>query len=68
MYTLQVEKMSGGHCVKAVTSAVQTIDPQATVQVDLAQETVKVESAVPVDRIAAAIVDAGYPVPAAEAG
>ena len=62
MYTLQVEQMSCGHCVNAVTKAVQSVDAQATVQVDLAQKTVQVQSATPLDRIAAAIVGAGYPV------
>lgn len=62
MYTLQVEKMSCGHCVNAVTKAVQAVDGQAKVQVDLAQKTVQVDSSSPVDRITAAIVVAGYPV------
>jgi len=62
VYTLQVEQMSCGHCVNAVTKAVQSVDAQATVRVDLAQKTVQVQSATPLDRIAAAIVDAGYPV------
>ena len=33
-----------GHCVKAVTAAVQAVDPQAQVQCDLAAHTVSVQS------------------------
>ena len=62
MYTLQVENMSCGHCVNAVTKAVQTVDAQATVRVDLAQKKVDVRTAMPIDRVVAAIADAGYPV------
>ena len=35
MYQLQVENMSCGHCVNAVTKAVQSVDPQAQVQIEL---------------------------------
>lgn len=64
MYELQVEKMSCGHCVNAVTKAVQAIDAQAGVEVDLAQRTVRVQSAAELAKIVAAIADAGYPVTA----
>ena len=62
MYELQVEEMSCGHCVSAVTKSVQAIDAQATVEVDLAKRKVRVQSAAELDTIAAAIVAAGYPV------
>lgn len=62
MYELQVEEMSCGHCVNAVTKAVQAIDAQAQVEVDLAQRKVRVQSAAELTQVAAAIVDAGYPV------
>ncbi|MET3131638.1 copper chaperone [Oxalobacteraceae bacterium GrIS 1.11] len=65
MYELQVDNMSCGHCVGAVTKAVQALDPQAQVQVDLADKSVKVESSVSLAQISAAIVEAGYPVGAA---
>ena len=66
MYQLQVENMSCGHCVGSVTKAVQAIDPQAQVQVDLASKSVKVESAAELGAISAAIVEAGYPVTSAQ--
>ncbi len=62
MYELQVENMSCGHCVNAVTKAVQAIDARATVNVDLAQHKVRVESAAALEKISGAIVEAGYPV------
>ncbi|MCC7544484.1 MAG: heavy-metal-associated domain-containing protein, partial [Aquabacterium sp.] len=36
-HQLQVKGMSCQHCVKAITKAVQTQDPQATVSVELPQ-------------------------------
>jgi len=66
MYQLQVENMSCGHCVGAVTKAVQGIDAAAQVQIDLASKSVKVESTGALDSIKAAIVDAGYPVTSAQ--
>lgn len=65
MYTLQVEKMSCGHCANAITKAVQAVDAQAKVQVDLAQKKVQIESAASLERVREVIVEAGYPVTAA---
>ncbi|MEG2029969.1 MAG: heavy-metal-associated domain-containing protein [Janthinobacterium sp.] len=62
MYQLQVENMSCGHCVGSVTKAVQGIDPQAQVRIDLASKSVTVESSSELGAISAAIVEAGYPV------
>lgn len=62
MYELQVEEMSCGHCASTVTKSVQAVDAQARVEVDLAQRKVRVQSTAELDKIAAAIVAAGYPV------
>ena len=62
MYQLQVENMTCGHCVSAVTKAVQSVDPQAQVTIELAEKSVRVGSDKALDAISAAIVDAGYPV------
>ena len=62
MYELQVENMSCGHCVAAVTKAVKALDGNARVDVDLAGKAVKVESGASLDAVKAAIADAGYPV------
>ena len=61
MFEFQVPAMSCGHCVKAVTEAVQSVDPQAKVQVDLAQHQVTVETSQEREAIAAALAEAGYP-------
>lgn len=65
MYELHVENMSCGHCVGAVTKAVQALDPGAAVKVDLDGKSVQVESTLELAQISAAIVEAGYPVSAA---
>ena len=66
MYQLQVENMTCGHCVKAVTKAVQSVDPQAQVQIELADKSVKVGTNKGLDAIREAIEEAGYPVSAAQ--
>jgi copper chaperone len=61
MIEFQVDGMSCGHCVKAVTQAVKSADPQAAVVVDLAAHRVQVESAKDRATLAAALTEAGYP-------
>lgn len=65
MYQLQVENMSCGHCVGAVTKAVQSVDAAARVEIDLATKSVQIDSATPLAPLKAAIADAGYPVSSA---
>ena len=65
MYQLQVENMSCGHCVGAVTKAVQAVDGAAKVEIDLATRSVKIDSSSPLAPLKSAIVDAGYPVTSA---
>ena len=62
--TFQVQGMSCGHCVRAVTQAVQQADPAAQVQVDLASGRIEVQSARPRAELARAIEDEGYTVAA----
>jgi len=64
MYELTVEDMTCKHCVGRVTRAVQEIDGQAKVDIDLPTGKVKIESGAGLDAIAKAIIDAGYPVSA----
>ncbi|SFM29071.1 copper chaperone [Variovorax sp. OV329] len=61
-HQFQVGGMSCGHCIGAVEEALQALDPQARVQVELAQGKVQVESDQPREALAAAITDAGYTV------
>jgi copper chaperone len=60
--TFDVQGMSCGHCEKAVTQAVKSVDPAAVVKVDLASGKVEVESAQARDAIARAITGEGYTV------
>ncbi len=59
-----VEGISCNHCVKAVSQAVQRLDPQAQVHVDLAGKKVEVESSQAREAIAQVIADEGYTVAA----
>lgn len=62
MYRFKVSKMGCGGCVKSVTRAVQAIEPAARVEVDLGAKLVTVTGAsAPAERIAQAIIAAGYP-------
>lgn len=60
--TFQVQGMSCGHCVNAVTQAVRGVDPQAEVKVDLASGQVQVQSQQDHAAIARAIEEEGYKV------
>jgi copper chaperone len=60
MTTFDVKGMTCGHCVRAVTNAVHAVDAQASVDIDLANGTVRVESTQPPSAIEHAIEEAGY--------
>lgn len=60
--SFNVQGMTCGHCERAVTQAVKTLDPQAAVTIDRAAGRVEVDSAQPRQAIAAAIAEEGYTV------
>ena len=60
MQTFKVDGMTCGGCVGAVTRAVQTVDKDAKVEVDLASKTVKVDSHVSPLQIIDVITNAGF--------
>ena len=60
MQNFKVEGMTCGHCVRAVTEAVKAVDPNATVEVDLAAGRVSVTSTAASARLTQAIVAEGY--------
>lgn len=62
MLRYQVEGMSCGHCVQAITRAVKAVDPAAEVAVDLGAGRVTVENSQKAEAIAGAIAQAGYTV------
>ncbi|CAI8816954.1 MULTISPECIES: heavy-metal-associated domain-containing protein [Pseudomonas] len=62
MQVFSVQGMSCGHCVKAITNAVQAKDPAASVRVDLAAKEVGVESSLSPEQVIEIISEEGYPV------
>lgn len=58
--TFNVQGMTCGHCERAVTQAVKTLDPQAGVKIDRAAGKVEVQSDQPREAIIAAISEEGY--------
>ena len=60
--TFTVQGMTCGHCEKAVTTAIKTLDPQAEVRIDRGQNRVEVASAQPREALAEAIREEGYSV------
>ena len=56
----QVQGMSCSHCANAVTQAVQAVDPQAEVRVDLASGQLEVQSDGDRAAMARAIEEEGY--------
>ena len=60
--SFQVQGMTCGHCVNAVTNAVKAVDPQADVKVDLPTGKVEVQSQKDRGAIARAIEEEGYKV------
>jgi copper chaperone len=62
MQVFNVQGMSCGHCVKAITQALQAKDPAASVRIDLAANEVGVESALTAEQVIALITEEGYEV------
>lgn len=62
MQVFNVQGMSCGHCVNAITQAVQAKDPAASVRVDLAAKEVGVESSLSAEQVIEVISEEGYAV------
>nr|WP_314531459.1 cation transporter [uncultured Pseudomonas sp.] len=60
MQVFNVQGMSCGHCVKAITQALQARDPAASVRVDLGAKEVGVESKLSAEEVLAVIIEEGY--------
>lgn len=67
MYELQVEGMNCGGCVRSVTKSVQSLDSNASVNVDLPGKKVRIDTRAGLDAVKSAISEAGYPVTASVA-
>jgi len=62
--TFTVTGMTCGHCEKAVTKAIQRVDPQAEVKIERSNNRVDVHSEKDRDTLAKAIAEEGYAVAA----
>ncbi|OUM09082.1 copper resistance protein CopZ [Pseudomonas syringae] len=60
MQLFNVQGMTCGHCVRAVTEAIRQDDPAADVQVELARKEVRVESNLSPEHIIKLIGEEGY--------
>jgi copper chaperone len=56
----EVKDMSCGGCARSITRAVTSVDPTAKLDFDIATKIVKVDSALPSERLIAVIEAAGY--------
>lgn len=65
MQIFNVQGMTCGHCVRAVTNAIKADDPAADVQVDLAKGEVRVQSVLAAEKVIGLIEQEGYGVQAA---
>jgi copper chaperone len=64
IHTFEVTGMTCGHCEKAVTRALQQLDPQAEVKIERARNHVEVQSQQAREALAQAIAQEGYSVAA----
>ncbi|MGE8503734.1 MAG: heavy-metal-associated domain-containing protein [Pseudomonas sp.] len=60
MQQFKVSGMSCGHCVRAITQAIQMLDQAAKVEVDLAAGLVRVNGSLNAEQIQAVIREEGY--------
>lgn len=60
MIEMTLPTMTCGHCVKAVTAAVQQVDAAAQVQIDLPTHRLRIESTLPAATFEAALAEEGY--------
>lgn len=58
---LELPDMSCGHCVRAVTEALQALDAQARVQAEVPARRVSVQTSATAEAVRAALTEAGYP-------
>jgi copper chaperone len=60
MQVFNVQGMTCGHCVRAVTNAIKGEDPSADVQIDLAKGEVRVQSELANEQVIGLIEEEGY--------
>ncbi|HIK36475.1 MAG: heavy-metal-associated domain-containing protein [Geminocystis sp.] len=60
--TIRVPSISCNSCIAAITRAIQALDAKAEVRGDVERKVIEVTTAVSLDRIKQAIMDAGHDV------
>ena len=60
MIELTIDDMTCGGCVASITRVVKGLDPNASVDADVAAKRVKISSVIKSEAVIAAISDAGY--------
>jgi copper chaperone len=60
MQSFNIPNLNCGHCVRAVTEAVQATDPTALVKADPATKLVEVQSTATRETLVAQLTEAGY--------
>jgi len=66
MYELKVEGMTCGGCASRVTKAIQSVDSNAKVNVELKSKIVRVDTVAEVMALVSAVTAAGYPATASQ--
>lgn len=61
MITYTIDNMSCGNCVRHITRAVQSVAPEARVEADLSQHSVRIDTRAEERAIRQALNEAGYP-------
>lgn len=56
-----IENMTCGGCVRGVTKAIQSVDPQAEINADPPTRKLEVNTSASREQIEAALLDAGFP-------
>lgn len=57
----QIDNMACDGCASSITRAIHSVDPRATVDIDLGRKRVNVESGADESAVAAILQDIGYP-------
>jgi len=57
----QIDNMTCGGCARSVTKAIQSVDPQAKVDIDLTTKRINIESGADESAVVAVLEDVGYP-------
>ncbi|MGC4028667.1 MAG: heavy-metal-associated domain-containing protein [Steroidobacteraceae bacterium] len=57
----RIENMTCGGCARGVTRAIQSVDPQASVDADPPNRRIEVQSTASPEQLRAALANAGFP-------